>query len=264
MDQARLLRRAGLVALAAALTLGLAACGGGDGGNETNGGTTSTGAAPTPQQAEFTDDRSGLAEPEPARDSAGRVPRGSSVTYNDPPPPIAAAVTAAAQTAKCSATSFASEAEPQSHIDGESAATLTIPPLSGAHSEYWADWGVYNKPVPYKHQLHNLEHGGVIIHYGTEVPVEGVNALRSLWAKKPAFVIVVPDAHKDFSKDAVVVGSQQRWLVCKPFTPAQISAVEAFVDEYRGRGPEAVAAKNAGGERPDGLPGPEISDKGAE
>lgn len=259
MDQARLLGRAGLVALAAALTLGLAACGGdGDGTN-----STSTGAAPTPQQTDFTDDRSGLVEPEPARDSAGRVPRGSSVTYNDPPPPIAAAVTAAAQGAKCTATSFASEAEPQSHIEGESAATLTVPPLSGAHNEYWADWGVYDKPVPYKHQLHNLEHGGVIIHYGTEVPVEGVNALRTLWAKKPAFAIVVPDTHKDFPKDAVVVGSQQRWLVCKPFTPVQISAVEAFVDEYRGRGPEAVAAKNAGGERPGGLPEPKLPDPGA-
>lgn len=252
--------RVGLVALAAALALGVAACGG-DGGGD---GGTSTAGAPAPQQADFTDDRSGLAEPEPARDSAGRIPRGASVDYNDPPPPIAAAVKAAAGAAKCTATSFASEAEPQNHIADESAAALTIPPLSGAHNEHWADWGVYNKPIPYKHQLHNLEHGGVIIHYGTDVPVDGVNALRTLWAKMPAFVIVVPDTHKDFPKDAVVVGSQQRWLVCKPFAPAQISAVEAFVDEYRGRGPESVAAKNAGGERPDGLPGPKLSDKGAE
>ena len=251
--------RVGLAALAAVLTLGLAACGGG--GDDP---TTSNGGAQTPQQPEFTDDRSGLVEPDPARDSAGRVPRGASVNYSDPPPPIAAAVKAAAGAAKCAVTSFASEAEPQNHIAEESAATLTIPPLSGAHNEYWADWGVYNKPIPYKHQLHNLEHGGVIIHYGTDVPVDGVNALRTLWAKMPAFVIVVPDSHKDFPKDAVVVGSQQRWLVCKPFAPAQVTAVEAFIDEYRGRGPESVAAKNAGGDRPGGLPGPKLSDKGAE
>jgi hypothetical protein len=258
LDQARLLSRAGLAALAAALTLGVAACGGSD--TKT---TPTTGGA-VPEQPAFTDDRSGLIEPEPARDPANRAPRGASVNYNDPPPPIAAAVKAAADAAKCTVQSFRSEAEPQTHIQGESAAVQSIPPLSGGHNEYWADWGVYNKPIPYKFQLHNLEHGGVVIHYGTDVSVEGVNALRSLWAKSPAFLLVVPDSNPKFPKDAVVVGSQQRWLVCKPFAAGQVPAIKAFVDEYRGRGPEPAAAKNVGGDRPDGLPGPKISDKGAE
>ena len=240
----------------AALVFGAAACGGGDS-------TSPTSTGPTPQQPDFTDDRSGLIEPEPALDRPNRNPRGASVNYNDPPPPIAAAVTAAADAAKCTVAAFAGETDPQNHISGESAANLSIPPLSGAHNEYWADWGVYSKPIPYKHQLHNLEHGGVIIHYGTEVPVDGVNALRTLWAKSPAFLIVVPDSNTEFPKDAVVVGSQQRWLVCKPFTPAMVSAIQAFVDEYRGRGPEPVQAVNAGGDRPDGLPAPKIADKGA-
>jgi hypothetical protein len=207
-----------LATFVAVVALGLAACGGGS-TSTTASGTGST----APEQPDFTDNRSGLIEPEPAIDPANRAGRGASVNYNDPPPPIAAAVKAAAETAKCTVASFASEKEPQNHITGESAATLSIPPLSGAHNGYWADWGVYNKPIPYKFQLHDLEHGGVIIHYGTEVPVEGVNALRALWAKSPAFLIVVPDSNPKFPKDAVVVGSQQRWLVCKPFTPAQVN-----------------------------------------
>ena len=240
------------------VALGAAACGGGSKGD-----TTPSNGSP-PEQPDFTDNRPGLIEPEPAIDSADRFPRGASVNYNDPPPPIAAAVKAAADAAKCTVASFQSEKDPQNHITGESAATLSIPPLSGAHNAYWADWGVYNKPIPYKHQLHNLEHGGVIIHYGTEVPVEGVNALRTLWAKSPAFLIVVPDSNPKFPKDTVVVGSQQRWLVCKPFTPSQVSAVEAFALEYRGRGPETgVVPKNVGGDRPAGLPAPKIPDKGA-
>ena len=217
----------------------------------------------TPDQPDFTDDRDGLIEPEPALDPANRAPRGASVNYNDPPPPLSAAVKAAADAVKCSVASFPSEAEPQNHIPGDSVAVQSLPPLSGGHNEYWADWGVYNKPIPYKHQLHNLEHGGVVIHYGTEVPVDGVNALRTLWAKSPAFLIVVPDSNAKYPKDAVVVGSQQRWLVCKPFVPSQVSAVEAFIDEYRGRGPEPAGATNAGGDRPDGLPGPKLEDKGA-
>jgi hypothetical protein len=248
-----------LAALVTVVALGVAACGGGSTGT-----TTSSSGSTTPEQPDFTDNRSGLIEPAPAIDSANRVPRGASVSYNDPPPPIAAAVKAAAETAKCTVASFASEKDPQSHIEGESAETQSIPPLSGAHNGYWAAWGVYNKPIPYKFQLHNLEHGGVVIHYGTDVSVEGVNALRTLWAASPAYLIVVPDSNPKFPSDAVVVGSQQRWMVCKPFAPAQVSAIQAYVDEYRGRGPEQIAPKDVGGQRPPGLPAPKIPDKGAE
>ena len=260
MDQPRVLRTLLIAAAFAALALGLAACGGEETGGTTTG--TSTGAT-TPQPA-FTDDRDGLVEPEPVEDRANRNPRGASVNYNDPPPPIAADVEAAARAAGCTTKGHQSEVDPQNHIEGESATVISIPPLSGAHSEYWARWGVYNKPVPYKYQLHNLEHGGVIVHYGTEVPVAGVNAVRELWARKPAFVMVVPDSTPTFPKDAVVAGSQQRWLVCKPFTPAQIPAVEAFIDAYRGRGPEPASAANIQGvDRPDDLPAPKIEDKAA-
>ena len=242
--------------LAALLAIGLAACGGGDD-------KTPTDSGPTPDQPAFKDERSGLKEPEPALDNANRQPRGASVNYNDPAPPIAAAVTAAATTAGCQVNAFNSEANPQDHIDGESAAVQSLPPVSGAHNEFWADWGVYNEPIPYKHQLHNLEHGGVVIHYGTEVSVEGVNAVRDLWAKSPAFLIVVPDSNPNFPKDAVVATSQQRWMVCKPFKPEQVSALEVYIDEYRGRGPEPARANNVGQDRPDGLPGPKIADEGA-
>lgn len=262
MDQPGILSRAALAALAAALVLGVAACGGGDGDSaETGTGATTSSE---PQQVPFRDGRDGLVKPSPSNDSANRAPRGASVTYNDPPPPLAAGVVAAAQAAGCTAASFTSEANPQDHIDGESATTQSIPPLSGAHNERWADWGVYDRPVPYKHQIHNLEHGGVIIHYGTEVPVEAVNSLRNLWAASPAFVMVVPDSNPTFPKNAVVAGSWQRWVVCKPYSAAKVAAIEAFVKEYRGRGPEPAAALNAGGDRPDGLPAPEISDTAAE
>lgn len=260
MDQARLLTRIGVPALVVALGLGVAACGGSSKNDTTSSTPTDTAQ---PQQPSFTDDRDGLIEPEPALDPANRTGRGASVNYNDPPPPIAAAVKAAADAAKCTVAGFPSEANPQQHTSAEAATTQSIPPLSGTHNEVWADWGVYNKPIPYKFQLHNLEHGGVVIHYGTGVSVEGVNALRTLWAKSPAFVIVVPDSHPKFPKDAVVVGSQQRWMVCKPFAPTQVSAIDAYIQEYRGRGPEPQVAKNAQGDKPDGLPGPKIEDKGA-
>lgn len=263
MDQPGVLRAAGLAAAVAALTLGLAACGGGASTTTTGGSTTTASAG---QQAPLTDDRSGLVKPDPASDAANRNPSplGPSVTYNDPPPPVAAGVQAAAQSAGCTVKSWPSEANPQNHIDGDSATAVSSPPLSGAHSAHWADWGVYDQPVPFKYQLHNLEHGGVFVHYGRDVSVEGVNAIREWWAKSPAFLLVAPDTASTFPTNAVVVGSQQRWLVCKPFSPAQITAIDAFAKEYRGRGPEQAKAVNAGNARPDGLPAPAIPDTGAE
>jgi len=258
LDRPGLLIRAGLAIGVVAVSLGIATCGGDTAQLSTNG----------DGQVSFTDDRSGLVTPEPASDSANRQPRGPSVTYNDPPPPIAAAVKAAASAAGCSVRGFFGEpAAVQSdgtyHVSGDPVPAVSIPPLSGLHNPRWADWGVYNRTLPYKYQVHNLEHGGVIIHYAKDVPVEGVNALRELWAKSPAYVIVVPDSHPKFTPGAVVAGSWQRWIVCKSFTPAQISAIEAFVNEDRGRGPEQALASDAGGDKPADLPAPVIADNGA-
>ena len=250
------------MAAVAAVSVGLAACGGAGGSSSGSGGSGSGSA----QQVSFTDDRPGLVKPSPASDAANRGPSplGPSVTYNDPPPPIAAGVQAAAQAAGCTVKSWPSEANPQNHIQGEAATSVSVPPLSGAHNPRWADWGVYNRPVPFKYQLHNLEHGGVFVHYGRDVPVADVNAIREWWARSPAYILVAPDTAAQFPATAVVAGSQQRWLVCKPFRAAQIAAIDAFAQEYRGRGPEQIQAVNASESRPSDLPAPAIADTGAE
>lgn len=262
MDRPGILSGLGLTAIVATVTLGVAACGGGE---ETS---TNTGTGDTEvRQLQFTDDRPGLVRPEPVTDAANRRPRGPSVAHNDPAPPIAATVKAAVDAAGCKTNSFPSEADPQLHIPGEAAAAQSLPPVSGGHNERWADWGVYNRPVPYKYQLHNLEHGGVLVHYGRDVPVDAVNAIRELWAKSPAYLIVTPDTgvtpKASFPGDAVVAGSQQRWISCRPFTAAQVSAIAAFVAEYRGRGPEQIQATNPDVDRPGDLPAPELPDPGA-
>jgi len=41
----------------------------------------------------------------------------------------------------------------------------TAPPTSGPHLGYLAPWGVHDEPVPNELQVHNLEDGGVIVHY---------------------------------------------------------------------------------------------------
>lgn len=214
-------------------------------------------------QEPFVDDRAGLVTPSPLIDDASHQPRGPSVDFNDPAPPISDTVAGAARAVGCEAKSFMSEANSGSHIVGEPATTQSVPPLSGAHAPRWADYGVYEVPVPFGLQLNNLEGGGVFIHYGRRVPVAGVNALRSLWAKSPAYLLVAPDTHPAYPPDAVTVGSQQRWVRCPSFSPAQIGAVEAFVLEYRGRGPLPLPAVNFSKFIDPGLPAPVLFDPAA-
>lgn len=41
----------------------------------------------------------------------------------------------------------------------------TTPPTSGPHLGSLASWGVHDEPIPNELQVHNLEDGGVIVHY---------------------------------------------------------------------------------------------------
>ena len=48
---------------------------------------------------------------------------------------------------------------------GSHAPYNTNPPTSGWHYERWASWGIKNEPLPSELFIHNMEHGGVILHY---------------------------------------------------------------------------------------------------
>ncbi|MCY4529810.1 MAG: DUF3105 domain-containing protein [Chloroflexi bacterium] len=39
------------------------------------------------------------------------------------------------------------------------------PPTSGWHFDRWASWGIKTEPLPPELFIHNMEHGGVILHY---------------------------------------------------------------------------------------------------
>ncbi len=41
----------------------------------------------------------------------------------------------------------------------------SFPPTSGPHLGNLASWGVHDEPIPNELQVHNLEDGGVIVHY---------------------------------------------------------------------------------------------------
>lgn len=67
-----------------------------------------------------------------------------------------------------------------------------LPPTSGPRQAWLADWGAHRVPVPHELQVHNLEHGGVILQYncpeGCPDVVERLEAL----ARERDLVLVAP------------------------------------------------------------------------
>jgi Protein of unknown function (DUF3105) len=245
--------RRGALALACAslcaLAVGLVGCGGGGGGG--NGTTSATGSTSTSDQ------------------DAARFPRNSSVGSGlGGAPPLSPVVRRAAQAAGCTVATWPSDGQLQPdgtlHVQGDPKYTRTLPPTSGLHNPVWADYGVYDTFVPYKFQVHDLEHGAIIVNLGRALSPADRDAIVALWREAPPFVIVVPQdpSFDAFPPKGVVVTSWQRWMVCKPFTTKALRAIRVYRDTYRGTGPEPVGALDSGASA-DGLPKPAIPDEGA-
>ena len=100
----------------------------------------------------------------------------------------AADPTAALEAAGCTLTTV--EALPGVHSvatpEGTSKDWNTVPPTSGPHYEVPAIWGSYDEPVNQAQLVHNLEHGGIAIQFGDEVPRRDRRAARELRAGQPA------------------------------------------------------------------------------
>ena len=68
----------------------------------------------------------------------------------------------------------------------------TNPPTSGPHYEVPAVYGSYNEPLNLAQLVHNLEHGGVAIQYGSDVPAATVQQLKAFAQDHPRGAVLAP------------------------------------------------------------------------
>ena len=76
--------------------------------------------------------------------------------------------------------------------DGTSTKWNTSPPTSGPHNSTPAIWGSYTEPLFQGQVVHNLEHGGIFIQYGEDVPQATIDQLQAFYEARRNGTLLAP------------------------------------------------------------------------
>jgi hypothetical protein len=128
----------------------------------------------------------------------------------------------------------------------------TDPPSNGQHYPLWAVWGFYTEPVNPRMVVHNEEHGGVIVWWGSKVSKATIAKLQQFYRQQPDGSFGTPYPSLG-SKIAITAWTgdptkyqrngyygQGHIATCPSYTNATEKAFTAFRSAYRGHGPEGI------------------------
>ena len=105
----------------------------------------------------------------------------------------------------------------------------SIPPTSGPHVPWLAPWGVHRIPIPWEVQVHNLEDGGVIIHYRCDRPCpDAVATLERIVGEYPTQVILAPERRLE---TAIALTA---WGRLETMEAPDEPSIRRFIEAYRG------------------------------
>ena len=105
----------------------------------------------------------------------------------------------------------------------------SVPPTSGPHVPWLAAWGVHRIPIPWEVQVHNLEDGGVIIHYRCDRPCpDAVATLERLVGEHPTQVILTPERRLE---TAIALTA---WGRIETMEAPDEALIRRFIEAYRG------------------------------
>jgi hypothetical protein len=125
------------------------------------------------------------------------------------------------------------KAEGREHVrDGTKVKYKTFPPTSGNHYAVPVVWGAYDAPVEQERVVHNLEHGGIVIEYGKDVPQATVDELREEYQSDPNGLVLAPLPSLG---NQIAFTAWTHLAKCPTFDK---DAFEAFRDAFRAKGPE--------------------------
>jgi hypothetical protein len=113
------------------------------------------------------------------------------------------------------------------------------PPNSGPHWPNWSNWGVFQQAIPSEMQVHNLEHGGIVIQYDCPQGCpQAVNTLSSYAFRYPATnftgVLLAPRPNLPEGARIALTAWTHRLLL----KTVDTDKINQFVAAYIGKGPE--------------------------
>jgi len=129
------------------------------------------------------------------------------------------------------------ESQGRDHVStGSELNYAQTPPTSGTHYGRAIPAGFYTSEQPYGGLVHSLEHGAVVIYYADDVPGSTRSELERLadgYQNPWAGVLAVPQP-ESFGAPLVVTA----WQARLDLSSYNDEAIQAFLAEYLGRGPE--------------------------
>lgn len=109
------------------------------------------------------------------------------------------------------------------------------PPTSGWHSSDWEkDWGIQTDYVDEEYQIHNLEHGGIIIHYQPD-KITNLAELENLFTelqKKNKKMLLMPNPKIDTTYALTA------WTRLDTFDQYDPERIKTFTNAFYDKGPE--------------------------
>jgi hypothetical protein len=141
------------------------------------------------------------------------------------------------------------------HSDVKSPAVVqpawnTFPPTSGPHYGQAALFGAYGEPLEQARVVHNLEHGGVYIQYGRDVPPAIVDELKAFYDRHQDGTLLAPLPKLGAkialgawnAPDAAGGGHDRGQGILATCSTFDETAYGAFFDAYQFKGPERFPA----------------------
>lgn len=112
----------------------------------------------------------------------------------------------------------------------------TNPPTSGNHLATPASPGFFDEPVDPGALVHNMEHGQIVFWYDPEAPADTIDALEAVVDQEFEASIAVPWDEVESPHNFVMTA----WGASQGCRDVSQSVVDAFREEYQGKGPEPV------------------------
>ena len=116
----------------------------------------------------------------------------------------------------------------------------TDPPTSGPHYPVAAVFNIYEEELELARVVHNLEHGGVSIFYGKDVPEATVDELRAFYADHKTGTIMAPldRLGDEFAVGAWFAHEDPAMGYLAKCTSFDEDAIGAFFSAFQFKGPE--------------------------